>query len=137
MIIRFLAKPLKNEWPEKASGLSIGFHVHDETGKIWGAFKIGIFEGILLFKNSPKSFELGVSQQFKWRGEEAGTSDRMSGKGTMTCKGGQRVQEVQGVFHDMWGDVVFAGKRKAMPRSTSGAGSWFYCASWKEHGRTL
>jgi hypothetical protein len=120
---------IAQNWPSKTRWLTIRFHVDLELGKVWGKFDMGVCEGFLVLKNSPESVEPGIPLQFQWRGSDV-DGDRMSGKGEVTIMADHCIRE--GVFHDMWGDVHFEGRRRAMPAWVSGYEGWYYREQWKK-----
>ena len=106
------SEAIEHEWSSKRHSVSIRLHFDDELGKIWGKFDMGICRGFLLYKNSPGSLKPDETSQFRWRGTEDETGDRMSGKGEITLTDDRKIS---GFFYDMWGDVDFEGTKKLMP----------------------
>ncbi|RMJ25853.1 hypothetical protein PHISP_03279 [Aspergillus sp. HF37] len=105
------SKTIAHNWPSKTRWVSIRFHVDLELGRVWGRFDMGVCEGFLVLKDSPESVEPGFWLQFQWRGSDI-DGYRMFGKGDVAIRANHCIQ---GVFHDMWGDVHFEGSRRVMP----------------------
>ncbi|KAL1982185.1 hypothetical protein VTN96DRAFT_1665 [Rasamsonia emersonii] len=131
-IFNITSRAIEHNWSTKAKKLSIRFHVDREKIAVWGKFSLGICNGFLLMKNSPDSLKQGVPLKFRWRGRETDTGDSISGTGEVSIK---KDRTIQGVFHDMYGNVDFSGKRKFMPNNESGYEASYYRSQWKEYER--
>jgi hypothetical protein len=121
---------MKHNWSRKASRLRMRLLVDRKESCVWGMFAMGVYRGIMLFQESPIRFQKDKRLKFCWRGRETDGRDCAEKLGYLLFA---EDMSIQGCFHDMYGDMPFAGSRRTRPAVESRFDEAFFKQQWWEH----